>query len=238
MKKSLKNQIKAILFDLDGTLLEININLFIRDYLKGLSACVAHILPPKKLIPHLMKVSKVMDDNDGKETNEDVFKKLFFPFEGHSQEEIEPIFMKFYEQEFPKLKKHAKKKEEARPLMKYVFDEGFDVVIATTPLLPKIAVEERLHWAGVGVEDFPYKMITSYENMCSTKPNLLYYKQILETIDHLPEACVMVGDENKDMVAAHLGIQTFLVPSPETKLEPSTPEPNFRGPLADLKELI
>ena len=79
--------------------------------------------------------------------------------------------------------------------MKYVFDEGFDVVIATTPLLPKIAVEERLHWAGV-------------------------------------------GDENKDMVAAHLGIQTFLVPSPETKLDPSTPEPNFRGPLADLKELI
>ena len=110
MKKSLKNQIKAILFDLDGTLLEININLFIRDYLKGLSACVAHILPQKKLIPHLMKVSKVMDDNDGKETNENVFKKLFFPFMGHSQEEIEPIFMKFYEQEFPKLKKHAKKK--------------------------------------------------------------------------------------------------------------------------------
>ena len=111
MKKSLKNQIKAILFDLDGTLLEIDINLFIRDYLKGLSACVAHILPLKKFIPHLMKASKVMDDNDGKETNEDVFKKLFFPFMGHSQEEIEPIFMKFYEQEFPKLKKHAKNPE-------------------------------------------------------------------------------------------------------------------------------
>ena len=238
MKKSLKNQIKAILFDLDGTLLEINLNLFIRDYLKGLSACIAHILPPKKFIPFLMKISRKMDDNNGKETNEDVFKKMFFPFMGHSREEIEPIFMKFYEQEFPKLEQHAKEKPEARPLMQYVFDKGYDVVIATSPLLPRIAIEERLQWAGVAVADFPYNMITSYENMRSSKPNLLYYKQILATINHPPEACIMVGDENKDMVAAHLGIHTFLVPSPETKLDPSTPEPNFRGPLADLKNLM
>ena len=236
MKKNLKNQIKAILFDLDGTLLDINLDLFIRDYLKGLSACIAHILPPKKFIPYLMKISKGMDDNDGKETNEDIFKKSFFPFMGHSREEIEPIFMKFYELEFPKLKKHAKKKPEARPLMKAIFDKGFDVVIATTPLLPRIAIEERLHWAGVG--DFPYKLVTSYENMRATKPNLLYFKQILDIIEQPANSCLMVGDEHKDMVAANLGIQTFLINSPETKLLPSTPKPNFQGTLSDIMDLI
>ncbi|TFG23216.1 MAG: HAD family hydrolase [Promethearchaeota archaeon] len=236
MKKSLENQIKAILFDLDGTLLEINLNLFIRDYLKGLSASIAHIIPQKKLIPHLMKVSKIMENNDGKETNEILFKKSFFPLIGYSQEEIEPLFMNYYEQGFSKLKHHAKKKPEARPLMSYLFDKGYDVVIATTPLLPKTAIEQRLEWAEV--DDFPYKLITSYEIMKATKPNLLYFKQILEIIGRPPEACLMVGDENKDMVAAHLGIQTFLITSPETKLNPSTPEPSYRGTLAEVMALI
>lgn len=236
MKKSLENQIKAILFDLDGTILEINLNLFIRDYLKGLSASIAHIIPQKKLIPHLMKVSKIMENNDGKETNEILFKKSFFPLIGYSQEEIEPLFMNYYEQEFSKLKHHAKKKPEARPLMSYLFDKGYDVVIATTPLLPKTAIEQRLEWAEV--DDFPYKLITSYEIMKATKPNLLYFKQILEIIGRPPEACLMVGDENKDMVAAHLGIQTFLITSPETKLNPSTPEPSYRGTLAEVMALI
>ncbi|TFF90644.1 MAG: HAD family hydrolase [Promethearchaeota archaeon] len=236
MKKTLKDQIKAILFDLDGTLLEINLDLFIKDYLTGLSASIAHIIPQKKLIPQLIKVSRIMENNDGKETNEIVFKKSFFPLINYSQEEIEPIFMNYYEQEFSKLKHHAKKKPEARSLMAYLFDKGYDVVIATTPLLPKTAIEQRLEWAGV--DDFPYKLITSYENMKATKPNLLYYKQILEIIGHPVEKCLMVGDEDKDMVAAHLGIHTFLVPSPETKLKPSTPKPNFQGNLNDLKSII
>jgi len=232
----MKNQIKAILFDLDGTLLHLDINLFIKDYLKGLSACVAHILPPNKFIPHLMKISRAMEQNDGTDTNENVFKKSFFPFMGHPQEEIEPIFMKFYEQEFPKLRHIAKKKPDARTLMEKVFNQGYDVVIATTPLLPKIAIEERLEWAGI--VDFPYKLITSYENMKATKPNLLYFKQILNVIDQPANSCLMVGDEHKDMVAANLGIHTFLVPSPETNIDPSTPKPNFEGTLLDLMDLI
>jgi len=236
MKKSLKDQIKAILFDLDGTLLDIDLDLFIRDYLTGLSASIAHIIPQKKLIPQLMKVSRIMENNDGKETNEIVFKKSFFPLIGYSQEELEPIFMNYYEQEFSKLKRHAKKKPEAHSLMAYIFDEGYDVVIATTPLLPITAIEQRLAWAEI--DDFPYKLITSYEIMKATKPNLLYYKQILEIIGHPVEKCLMVGDEDKDMVAAHLGIHTFLVPSPETKLNPSTPKPNFHGNLKDLKSII
>ena len=236
MKKKMKNQINAILFDLDGTLLHLDINPFIRDYLRGLSACVAHILPPKKFIPYLMKMSKIMEENDGTDTNENVFKKAFFPFEGRSQEEMEPIFMRYYEQEFPKLRNLGTKKPEAPKLMQLAFDKGYDVVIATTPLLPEIAIIERLKWADIA--DFPYKMITSYENMKATKPNLLYFEQILDTIEQQANSCLMVGDEHKDLVAANLGIQTFLVPSPETNINPSTPKPNFEGTLSDLMDLI
>ena len=155
---------------------------------------------------------------------------------GHSQEEIEPIFMKFYEQEFSKLRVHAKKKPEAPKLLQHVFNKGYDVVIATTPLLPEIAIIERLKWGDIA--DFPFKLITSYENMKATKPNLLYFKQILSIIEQPANSCIMVGDEHKDMVAAKLGILTFLVPSPETNLNSSTPTPNFEGTLLDLIDLL
>jgi hypothetical protein len=48
----------------------------------------------------------------------------------------------------------------------------------------------------------------------------------------------MVGDEDKDMVAAKLGCKTFLIESENTELSPDTPEPDFKGTLSDLRELI
>jgi ribonucleotide monophosphatase NagD (HAD superfamily) len=60
----------------------------------------------------------------------------------------------------------------------------------------------------------------------------------LETISRPPQACLMVGDEDMDMVAAHLGCRTFLVPSGRTELAPSTPQPNWQGTLGDVYALL
>ena len=233
---SLDSEIKAILFDLDGTLLDLNMDLFIPQYLKLLAANVAHLIKPSKFISKLLKASKAVDKNDGIKTNETVFAEAFFPLIGYSREEIEPYINKFYEKDFPKLRRCARRKPEARKVIQIAFDKGYDVVIATTPLLPETAVKQRLEWAGIA--SFPYRLITSYENSRANKPNLLYYKQILETIGYPAEACLMVGDENKDMVAARLGIKTFLINSPQTELDPTTPEPNYHGTLTDLGALL
>ncbi|MFX1310872.1 MAG: HAD family hydrolase, partial [Promethearchaeota archaeon] len=138
--------------------------------------------------------------------------------------------------DFPKLRQYFHRKPYARKVMETVFEKGYEVIIATTPLLPETAIIQRLEWAGVA--DFPYKLITTLENTRASKSKLLYYKLILETIDHPAKACMMIGDEDKDMAAANLGIYTFLVQSSNTDLNPSTPEPNYRGTLVDLKSLI
>lgn len=232
----MKDSIKAVLFDLDGTLLGSNMDVFLPHYFKLLTARVAHILPPGEFIVHLMQATDAMMTNDGHATNEEVFAGVFYPLAGHPREQVEPIFMDFYANDFPALRQHTRCKPEARQVVQQAFDLGCDVVIATNPLFPAVAVQQRLEWAGVA--DFPYRLVTTYENSRAAKPNLLYYELILESIGHRAEACLMVGDEDMDMVAARLGCATFLIPGSMTKLDPATPEPTYRGTLTDLGALL
>ena len=233
----MNNPIRAILFDLDGTLLDSDMDVFLPHYFKILSARMAHLVPPDEFVSHLMQASNVMIANDGRATNEEVFAAAFYPLAGHSRQELEPIFMDFYANDFPALRQYTRRKPEARPVVQQAFDLGYDVAIATNPLFPATAIEQRMEWAGVA--DFPYRLVTTYENSRACKPNLLYFEHILETISHRADACLVVGDEDMDMVAAHLGCTTFFIlPSENGGLDPATPEPAYRGTLADLGVLL
>jgi len=228
--------LKAILFDLDGTLLDVDLNQFVPGYLKLLANSVAHLIPPKKMVPAILKASEFVNRNDGKITNMEAFSNVFFPVEGYEKTDIQPIFDKFYEEDFKKLKNFTKKKPEALKVIQTAFNKDYKVVIATTPVLPLTSIEQRLDWAGIG--DFPYDLITSIENSCATKPNLLYYELIFKYLNLSAKECIMVGDEDKDMVCAKLGSQTFLVNSPNTNLKPETPKPTYEGILKDLMNLL
>ena len=208
--------VKAILFDLDGTLLDVDINVFLDHYIRALTTHVAHLVPPDRFVPCLMQGSQAMMDNDGCETNQAVFGSTFFPCVGRSLGELEPLFNDFYANEYPKLRSYTRRKSEAHLAVEAAFDLGCDVVIATNPLFPLTAVQQRMEWAGVS--GFPYRLVTTYENSRAAKPNLLYFEQVLDVIGHAPEACLMVGDEDLDMVAGRLGCSTFLVPVSYTHL--------------------
>jgi FMN phosphatase YigB (HAD superfamily) len=228
----LKDTLKAVLFDLDGTLIDVNLKTFIPDYLKLLSESVSHLIPPRKFISKLLKASEMVNNNDGRDTNENVYASAFFPIEGYSREEIEPFFDRFYENNFKKLKKHTSVIPEARKVVQTVFYKGYDVVIATTPVIPLTAIQQRLEWAGVG--DFDYKLITSIENTYATKPNLLYFMHIFKFLGYSAEECIMIGDEHKDMVCKELGAQTFFIEGKNSDLNSETPDPTYRGKLIDL----
>lgn len=234
--RKIMRQIKAILFDLDGTLLDVDLNKFIQGYLKLLANNVAQLIPPKKLVPAILKASELVNNNEGKLSNEEVFLSAFFPIEGYEKDEIQPFFNKFYEEDYKLLQKFTKKKPESRKVVQTAFDKDYKVVIATTPVFPLTAIEQRLDWAGIG--DFPYDLITSIENSCATKPNLLYYQLIFKYLNLSAKECIMVGDEDKDMVCANLGSQTFLVSNPNTSLGPETPKPTYRGDLKDLIDIL
>jgi len=228
--------IKAVLFDLDGTLIDVDLKKFIPGYLKLLSESIAHLVPQKKVISKLLKASEAVNNNDGTQTNDSRFAEIFFPLEGFTREEIQPYFDEFYETKFVELRKFTKKKENARHVVQKVFEKNLKAVVATTPVLPLTAIKQRLDWAGVG--DFDFALITHIENSRANKPNLLYYEEIIDFLDVHPEHCLMVGDEAKDMVAAKIGCATFLVESSNTDLTQSILEPSYQGNLEDILKIL
>ena len=232
----MSDRFKAILFDLDGTLLDSNMGTFLPQYFSRLAARVAHIAPPKAFIAHLLEATEAMMANDGRATNEDVFSAAFYPFAGHTRAELEPIFMDFYERDFPALGEFTRRKPEARAVVQLAFALGYRVAIATNPLFPETAIRQRMAWAGV--DDFPYAWVTTYENSRCCKPNLCYFDAIAARLGLPAEQCLVVGDEDMDMVAARAGFATYLVPSAATALSPDTPEPMQRGSLAEFATLL
>ncbi len=228
--------IHAILFDLDGTLLDSNMETFLPHYFQRLAARVAHLAPPKTFIAHLLQATEAMIANDGRATNAEVFAAAFYPFVGRTRAELEPIFEAFYAEDFPQLRDLTRPKPEARPVVTLALALGYEVAVATNPLFPETAVRQRLAWAGVA--DLPFRWITTYENSHFCKPNADYWAEVCGRVGHPPEACLVVGDEDMDMVAAGIGCPTYLVPGPATALRPDTPAPTYRGALAGLAELL
>jgi FMN phosphatase YigB (HAD superfamily) len=227
---------KAVLFDLDGTLLDSSMDAFLPVYLRSLTARVAHLFEPKAFVTRLLWATEQMSANDGRATNQDVFMAAFFPYEGRTREELMPIFDAFYAEDFPRLQNVTRRKPEARAVVQRVQALGYDTAIVTNPLFPEAAIRHRMQWAGV--DDLPFKWVTTYENSRYAKPNLRYFDDACARLGHAPEACLVVGDEHMDMVAKHIGCDTFLVEGPTNALQPSTPEPTYRGSLTDLVALL
>ncbi|MCG2766946.1 MAG: HAD family hydrolase [Anaerolineae bacterium] len=207
---------KAILLDLDDTLLSCSMDIFFPAYIGYLTRYVAHMIPPEVFVPELTRATREMDANDGTgTTNEAVFSASFYPAVGYEPDELVPLFERFYAEEFPKLRALTQRRPEARFLVEWAFERGYQVAIATNPFFPSFPVEQRLEWAGVPVTDFDYALVTSYETMHATKAHPAYYREILARLGRQPHECLMVGDHwDWDVVPpVSLGISAYWIAS-------------------------
>jgi FMN phosphatase YigB (HAD superfamily) len=226
----------AVFFDLDGTLLDVDMTAFLGQYLRLAAARLAHLIPPDQFVPHLMRATNVMVENDGRATNEAVFWEAFTPLVKRERAELEPAFEAFYAEDFPRLQALTQRKEGARAVVETALASGCDVLITTNPVFPATAIAQRLEWAGL--DDLPFQRVTTYENSRYCKPNLRFFDALAEELGRAPAECLVVGDEDMDMVAALAGYPTFLTPSATTNLSPTTPDPTHRGSLADVAALF
>lgn len=203
--------VRYILFDLDGTLLPMDQDTFVKAYFGNLAKKLApHGYEPEKLIKAIWAGTAAMVKNDGICTNEQAFWNYFVTVFGKDAREDEPKFAEFYRTDFQNVQSVCGYTARANETVQALKAMGFTLVLATNPIFPAIATESRMRWAGLNKEDFVH--YTTYENSSACKPNLQYYRDVLAVIGAKPEECLMVGnDVAEDMVAAKLGMKVFLL---------------------------
>ncbi len=203
--------IKTCLFDLDGTLLPMDLNEFVKEYFKTLGAfLVPHGYESEKFVGAMWKGVGAMLHNDGTRFNETAFWQNFCSVFGESAMEDIPLFDEYYHSVYPNLKNICGYNEKAGKLISELHQKGVRLVLATNPMFPPIATKTRLGWSGADISHFDY--YTTYENSSYSKPNPEYYREIVTKLGLLPSECLMVGnDVEDDMVAREVGMQVFLL---------------------------
>ena len=203
--------IKVVLFDLDGTLLPMDQEEFVKGYFRLLTKKVAPLgYDPKKLIEAVWAGTAAMVRNDGAQNNETVFWKKFSEIFGEQSLKDIPVFDEFYRIEFQGAKECCGYNPEAKKAIYAIRDMGLRIVLATNPIFPAVATESRIRWAGLEPSDF--EIYTTYENIGYSKPNIRYYTEIAERLEVSPEECLMVGnDVTEDMIAESIGMKVFLL---------------------------
>lgn len=203
--------LKAVLFDLDGTLLPLDQAYFTKTYFETLSACMArHGYEPEALVKAVWAGTRAMMRNDGGDTNDAVFWKTFASLCGEKALADRPLFDAFYRNEFNGLRAVCGFNPQAAALVQALKAKGRGLILASSPLFPRIAQEARMRWAGLEPADF--MLVTTYENARFCKPNPAYYAEILQKTGFAPEECLMVGnDAVEDMAAEQAGMAVFLL---------------------------
>jgi FMN phosphatase YigB (HAD superfamily) len=204
--------IRTILLDLDDTLLVNKMDQFLPAYFKLLGGYLEQVAPPERMLAELIAGTQAMLANlDPRLTLEQVFASHFYPALGLDQSELADSIETFYKQQFPRLQDQTQPVAGVPGFIRSLLSGGFELVVATNPLFPRLAVEERLRWAGIPPEEMHFTLITSYENSHFAKPNPEYFAEILAKLGRNPGQAIMVGDDlERDILpAAALGMTAY-----------------------------
>lgn len=232
----------TVLFDLDGTLLPMVQEDFVRAYFARLASFAApYGYEAKSLIDTLWKGTAAMVQNDGAKTNREAFWDTFVSVFGEQARAHEAAFEKFYATDFNLAQNACGFAPEAAETVEFLKAKGIRRVLATNPIFPAVATQARIRWAGLHVEDFEF--ITTYENSRHCKPNPAYFADILDRIGCGAEECLMVGnDAAEDLAAQRVGIPVFLLTpcliNPKERDLSDVPHGDFAALKQELKDRI
>lgn len=204
---------KAVLFDMDGTLLPLDhVNAFEVTYFGGIRKALADAgRNADEGLAVLREGIGKMIRNDGSMTNEQAFWAHYSSCLGTDRARAdEKIFARYYEDGFDLLREYCFPSPLAKKAVDLALGKGLRVVLATNPVFPKIAQEKRANWAGLNIADFEF--ITTYENTCFCKPNPEYFRNVASRLNLAPEECLMVGnDVREDTPSLAVGMKFFLM---------------------------
>jgi len=231
----LKNHYKAILFDLDGTLLPMDMQVFTEGYFRDLYKTVnLPRIPVQSFVDAIWKGTYSMMKNEGNMSNHDAFWKTFGEIIDYPVDDMDERCLSFYANEFKQSKRYTQDNPYAQKAVAIAKNKADKVILATNPIFPLVGQNTRLGWIGLTTDDFD--LVTCYEEECFCKPNPKYFEAVLSKMGIKPQECLMIGnDEKEDMLCATMaGIDCYLV---EDTMIPCKEHP-WSGERGTFKEML
>lgn len=226
---------QAIMFDLDGTLLPMELEGFIKAYFGALAKELAPFgLTPEQLFKPFWAATKAMMTNSTGKLNSDVFWEIFSAMTGIARETLEPVCDAFYARGFQGARAATGENPLAVKAIRAARKKADKVILATNPLFPMAAQRTRLSWIGLTPEDFD--LVTCYTTDRACKPDPAYFKDICSRLGLDPEKCLMIGNDDKEDMAcaASLGMDCYLV----TDCRIPDPQKPWTGPMGSFAEML
>ena len=224
----------AIFFDLDGTLLGLDIGRFVPQYFASLVDKIGEGFPEFPFRERLLAGAEAMlqGRQDGESVAE-AFDRVFF--QGASpdlERRLRSAFSEYYRVGFEGLRPHTERLPVAEEVVREGRRHARTLVLATNPLFPREATLARVRWAGVDARLFDG--ITTYEDATALKPDVAYYTGLLEDFGARPEESWMVGNDLlEDGMAKEAGMSFYFVEGPYALRRPGAPPPDRKGSLAE-----
>lgn len=192
--------LKALLFDLDGTLLPMDEKKFTDLYF---SLICKKLQPygyePEKLIKTVATGTRLMVKNDGTKTNAQAFWDNFESVYGTEAKKHEALFDEFYISDFKKTKIACGENLEAAKIVEHAKAAGFKVILASNPLFPKNGFLTRAAFTGLCEKHFDY--MSDYENSHYAKPNHEYFLEILKNNGLNADEVFLFGNSETEDIA-------------------------------------
>lgn len=229
---------KAVLFDLDNTLLENDMGIHIPTFLDTLAPKFAGLIPPKVFKQWMLRsVRQMIVDLDPRATNREVFVHDLVMRSGYSWARLGPIFEDYYANDYAGLGSLTRAISLAPRVVEEALERGLTVAVATNPIFPREGIVERLRWARL--DALPFALVTSYDDMHFCKPHPEYFAEVAERLGLDAGNCLMVGDDRaNDLPAAEAGLKTFLVTDHADARKRSRYTPTWTGTLEELAKLL
>ncbi len=239
--------LKAILFDLDNTLILFDEARFYQEYFRRIETLFADLMPADIFRKRLISATHALLQNNGEMINAEYFMNALVEQSADRRDRLWNRFLHFYETEYDEIKVNVTLPDDLHETFDKIVQTGLKLVLATNPIFPFNVQMKRLAWAGL--DHFHFDLVTHIENMSFCKPRMEYYLEICRKIDEPPQACLMVGnDPINDMIAARAGLKTYLTDDGKDAWRVTLnvsedllkhqildiPEPNFKGPLSDV----
>jgi len=192
---------KNFLFDMDGTLLPMDLDQFGYYYFGALKKWFAsHGLDPDVYFDAMMKSVGAIYQGDGSCTNAQNYWRTFTAMTGMGEEEGNALLNAVYESEFVAAKRTTYESPDMIESIRVLQRAGVTPILTTNAIFPLTAIAVRLSWAGLSTDDFSY--VTTLDNSHYVKPNPKYFTEVVEKFNLDPAETVVIGNDLSDDAAA------------------------------------